>query len=209
MLNKFILLFAITLMSTIGFTQSNAVKIDFSYFITNTPLFKLGYEHKTDTLSQFSYGLNLEYGQYAVNTQGISFSSINDYQLHGFGVMPEVKYYLNKEQDKKFFGFFVSGFVLLKKVKEISLKNISVSPDGYDLSKSSSSSRQGVAYNYGLALGFRSGRPAGKLHVEGILGYGLGYNSLTNNETVIQYSSKDLFSKDDLLRLELNLVATF
>jgi len=189
-------------------SQKNAIKADFSYFITNLPVFKLGYEHRTDSLSAFAYGVNFEYGRYIVNTRSVTTSTLDDYQMKGVGVMPQVRYYFSKKENP-YFGTFIEGFVLLKSVKEISLRNVQISHDGYDLSNVFSKTRKGKTYNYGMAFGFRSGRPAGLLHFEALVGYGIGYNSLTNDESVLQYSSKDIFTKDDLIRMELSLVATF
>lgn len=188
--------------------QKNAIKADFSYFVTNLPVFKLGYEHRIDSLSSLAYGLNFEYGRYIVNTRSITTSTLDDYQMKGIGIMPQARYYFSKKENP-YFGMFVEGFVLLKSVKEISLRNVQVSQNGYDLSNVFSRTRKGQTYHYGLAVGFRSGRPAGFLHFETLVGYGLGYNSLTNDESVLHYSSKDIFTKDDMIRMELSLVATF
>ncbi len=209
MLKNVFIVFSLFVFSTALHAQKNAIKGDFSYFVTNLPVFKLGYEHRKDSLSSFAYGINFEYGRYIVNTKSVTTSTLDDYQMKGVGVMPQARYYWSHKTANPYFGPFVEGFVLLKSVKEISMRNVSVSHNGYDVSNVFSNTRKGNTYNYGLALGYRTGRPAGILHFEVLVGYGFGYNSLTSDETVIQYSSQDIFTKDDLIRMELNLVATF
>ncbi len=175
--------------------------------LTNKPVFKLGYEHFIDS-SSFSFGINAEYGRYSYIEKGLMYNFMDEYELVGGGLMIESRYYPVIANTKDHFGFFTSAFVMARRLKETVQDGVEIVDGKYNIDNPSISTNYGYAFNYGLALGYRTGCPTSRLHAEIVTGYAFSYSTLKNIERFtenVEYSGAD----NSYIRIELNLVASF
>ena len=192
-------------MAVICSGQSQFIKVDFSYFATKNPVFKLGYEKGLDS-SFFTLGGHIELGQYAANSKNFNFSSFTDYELFGAGILAESKYFILPEKDSRHYGGFISGFVLVRSLKERYTQDVSVSEEGFQLQDMNNHISKGIATHFGFALGYRSGCYAGPLHLEGLIGYGFGNNNLGEDHSGFRSRVTNLITSNDYFRAELSLI---
>lgn len=200
-----LLILCLWLFSLSAVSQEHHVKVDFSYFATKNPVFKVGYEWVPDS-SQWTFGAHAELGRYASNTKSINYSTISEYELSGYGGLIESKYFILPEKGETCYGGFVSAFALLRSLREIHTGNIILAEEGYDLRNLEHKANQGLAMHYGLAVGYRSGCYAGPIHFEILAGYGIGKLNLNEDQSGFRSRVTNFITQDDYLRLELNLI---
>lgn len=192
-----LVVFWLLLIPATFFGQVQFVKINASYVITTKPVVGFAFESQVDS-TQCSWAASAELGRYSYEEKDLFNHSIESYSLRGMGATGEVRRYVS---GKGPFGFFASGFVRLRYLRESSQSGVSVSNGGYQIDNPSLTMREGGAMNYGLALGAKTGCGDRGLHFEALAGYGWGHSALN--------SSKHSHKSGDFLRAELLVGVSF
>jgi hypothetical protein len=199
---KLLLTGLLVVLSIACFSQSHGVSLNTNFLITQTPVFQLGYEYHSDS-SAFSYVLNVDAGRYQHTADQLFFSSIDDYTLTGFGIMPEARYYPFQKKLDGAFGVILAAYARVHRYKSTEQKGIAVENNALVIDQPSIVTSRFNAINAGLALGYRSRCVANTIYLE-ILG---GWHPLiTEFGRGQRLQPASVYAN---IRAELNLVALF
>ncbi|MBL7943192.1 MAG: hypothetical protein JNM00_10525 [Flavobacteriales bacterium] len=172
--------------------QIHAIKLNSTFVLHNRAMGGIGYEFAPDS-ARFTYGLNLEVGQYRSVEAVSGSSSFVSRSLVGVGLVPEVRQYLPWFKREKPLGAFITGFGRCRLLRDEQTSGVHATPQGYQLEGTSTSVDRSVTVDAGLGIGFKTGtRPSG-LQVEAVVGTGWSYDTGRSFEQGSQYFRIDLF----------------
>jgi hypothetical protein len=156
--------------------------------------------------------LYYENGKYATGTtqQGTSGTPHEVYKLTGWGLMPELRYYIFSKNNKAPYGFFAEAFFRFRKVEE--------KYDGEDKTTYNGSSSQkkihiltyGTAYNDGVDIGYKWAR--GNLIAELLAGYGVAWGKWeeeNDRNQIPEFYKVNLSDATNALRYEISIGLIF
>lgn len=196
---RLLILFALIFTNALELlSQSNVIKLDlFGSIITTAlegmPAPKLSYERALG--NSFSCQMSLEYGKYEKTLSGHVNQTLSEvYNVHGIGIMPEVRFYPFTKKKKSPMGLFVSAHYRYYSLTE------------HYFGGSDDIKNKGKVNNLGFNIGFKHG---GRLIVaEYIIGPGFSsgdWNKLeANQEPLSEYEESDL-SYFATIRFEVNI----
>ena len=187
---KQLLLFCFTLSCVVLQAQLHCVKLNSTFVVTNKPVGGFGYEYAPDS-SLHSLGISAEVGRYSNSSIGTVNSSIDYYTLFGVGLMPEFRHYIGGNGWYAPRGWFVTAFSRTRFLELSKQFGVSTTPGGYQLDSPSTELTHGFSFDYGLGVGFKTGKSVRGLHVEGVVGYAIShcrlYENAQHREEVIRF----------------------
>lgn len=196
-----------TSLASFSVAQKNVVKFDL--FGLTQGVNRLSFERALG--KHFSVGINAEYGVYSSNKVIVRGNGLKIYNIKGWGVMPEVRYYFLCKNNSAPLGFFAGVHGRARFVKENYYNNLITSNDLPEVKTN------GKLFDYGIHLGYKYSwqkfnlkkNGINRFNIEVLAGYGLADSqwSEPNNRGGIPSYIIDKRNKQiwDNLRLQLSI----
>ena len=172
--------------------QYHAVKLNTTFILHNRAMGGFGFEFCPDS-SRFTYGINVEVGQYKVVENTAGSSSITTEQVVGVGLMPEVRQYLPWFGREKPLGAFVSGFGRIRMLRNEREGNVRSGTAGFQFEDTRRTVGRSVTLDGGLGLGYKTGKCKTGLQAEVVAGLGWSYDTGRSFTDGSRYFRFDLF----------------
>ena len=209
--SKIIILISIVSCLSDVFSQTNAIKIDFLGI--GGPIFRPSFERTFG--KNFSTLITYEFGKYETgelehtpsNTEVTRIEEV--YNVKGWGIMPEVRYYIPNKRRTAPTGFFLGLHYRYRLITEnfIDSKNV----NNRIILSDTTISNDAIMHDYGFNLGYKlvfSGRIGADL----LMGYGYSFGKWkteTDRDKIDSFFAKQMDGFENRLRLELSLAYFF
>ncbi|MBQ21119.1 MAG: hypothetical protein CMD31_10215 [Flavobacteriales bacterium] len=219
--SKIIILISIVSCLSDVFSQINVVKVDFSNIgvgkmfglAYNEVIFRPSFERTFG--KNFSTLITYEFGKYETgelehtpsNTEVTRIEEV--YNVKGWGIMPEVRFYLPNKRRTAPTGFFMGLHYRYRHITEnfIDSKNV----NNRIILSDTTISNDAIMHDYGFNLGYKlvfSGRIGADL----LMGYGYSFGKWkteTDRNKIDSFFAKQMDGFENRLRLEISLAYFF
>lgn len=148
--------------------SSSSIHLKNSYFITGQPIFGLGFERAIQP--SLSLMLSAEYGRYASVEEELLSASIESYNLSGFGLQGELRWYCFQAKHEQQRGLFLAGTLKHRWMREYQAEGISAFQNQLALNDLQVQERWALGCSIGLLTGYRISCGRSKLAFEVIAG---------------------------------------
>ena len=206
------------------FSQTNVFKVDFSYigfamidevtqpdnFISSSnkalvfrPSFERSFGKNFSALITFEYG-KYESGEIRHINTSTNVSQVEEvYTVKGWGIMPEIRYYITSKRRAAPVGFFIGSHYRYRQVTE----KFSNSKEINDTTISNDGRISDVGFNLGYKFLF-----SGRIGLDFLVGYGYSsgkWVTETNRDKIDSFFAKQMDGFENRFRLELSLAYFF
>lgn len=185
--------------------SSNSIHLKNSYFITGQPIFGLGFERAVHP--SLSLMLSAEYGKYASVEEELLSASIESYNLSGFGLQGELRWYCFQAKHEQQRGLFLAGTLKQRWMTEYQAEGISAFQNQLELNNLKVQERWASGRSIGLLTGYRVTCGSSKLSFEIIAGTAYEWQDWRNISNTASTTSDSKTSRF-IPRAELGIVYT-
>lgn len=174
--------------------QFNVVKVDFFGLIyPELTVFRPSYERTLN--DKISLLFTFEIGKYSVGktSSGYGGTGVEVYTIKGFGIMPEIRYYVTNKAKKAPKGFFIGSHLRYRSLIENYTDSINIDTHGNEFS---------IGINSGYKFVMRP------FVIDLLIGYGVGtvvWESPNNRDMIDEFFTENNYMSTNQIRLEISI----